>query len=269
MNQTLADMHVHSQNSHDGTFAVVDIARHALENGVSVFAVTDHCDIQYYNEQNVPTLIASSVVEAEQASKLFEGKVKILTGIELGEGLWSKEHTNDILNSFNYDVVIGSVHAVRYEGYTDPYSTIDFSKMSEGDLYKYLNVYFNDVLEMVENVPCDIMAHLTCPLRYINGKYGLKVDSKKYENEIERILKHIIENSIALEINTSGKDFMPDEWIVAKFKELGGYLITIGSDAHVGKNVGKDFDKAIKMLKKYGFDGYYYYENRKSIKCSI
>ena len=171
MNQILADMHVHSQSSHDSTATVADIANHALENGVSVLAITDHCDIQYYIENNVKALIENSLTEAENISKEFEGKVKILKGVELGEGIWNKEYTADILKSFNYDVVIGSVHAVRYEGYTDPYSTIDFSKMSKDDLDKYLCAYFKDVLEMAENIPFHIMAHLTCPLRYINGKY--------------------------------------------------------------------------------------------------
>ncbi len=61
----------------------------------------------------------------------------------------------------------------------------------------------------------------------------------------------------------------PDEWIIKRFKELGGYLVTLGSDAHIPQNVGKGFDRAIETLKKYGYEKYFYYKNRKSTECKI
>ena len=62
---------------------------------------------------------------------------------------------------------------------------------------------------------------------------------------------------------------MPDEWIIRKYREMGGYLVTVGSDAHIPQNVGKNFEKAIDMLRKLGFENYYYYENRIGIQCKI
>ena len=59
------------------------------------------------------------------------------------------------------------------------------------------------MLEMIEGCDFDILAHLTCPLRYINGKYAMDVDCKMYENKIKSILERIIERKIALEINSS------------------------------------------------------------------
>lgn len=270
----LCDMHVHSQNSHDSVASVLDMANACIKNNIYAFAITDHCDIEYFNEHNVLNLIANSVKETENASKELNGIIKILKGIEIGEGIWNKEYTDKILNSFNFDVIISSVHAVRYKNYTMPYSTIDFSKMEMNEIYEYLDKYFDEVQEMLKNVPCDIMAHLTCPLRYINGKYGLNIDIKRYESKIISILEYIIKNSIALEINTSGigaayGQFMPDNWIIKKFKELGGYLITLGSDAHIPKNVGNAFNNAISFLKEYEFTEYYYFENRNKIKINI
>ncbi len=268
------DMHVHSKNSHDGKNSVEELAEAALENGVSAFAVTDHCDIQFFIERDVPACTKASVDEAGAAAEKYKGKVEILKGVELGEAFWDEARTKEILSSNDFDVIIGSVHSVRYKTYADPYSTIDFSKMPKEELDAYMNRYFDDVLEMLEKVPCDIMAHLTCPLRYINGKYKLGVDSRKYEDKICRILKVIIEKSISMEINTSGVgtgygEFMPDEWIIGKFAKLGGYLVTLGSDAHTAANVGKDIDAAIELLKKYGFKSYYYYKDRKNIECRI
>lgn len=275
MNHTmLFDMHTHSQNSHDSICPVKDTALAAIKNNISAFAVTDHCDIEFYTESDIPTCIKNSIKETEEASILFKDKVKILKGIEIGEGIWNKKYTDEIINSCKYDVIIGSVHAARYKQYLNPYSIIDFSKMDIKEIENYLSLYFEDVLSTVKEVPCDIMAHLTCPLRYITGKYNIKIDMTKYKNKIFEILKYIINNSIAMEINTSSvstthRCFMPDEWIIKKFKDMGGYLVTLGSDSHIAQNVGKDFDKAILLLKNYGFENYYYYENRKSIPCKI
>ena len=118
----------------------------------------------------------------------------------------------------------------------------------------------------------DVLAHLTCPLRYINGKYKRNVSSRRYEEKIIEILKYIIENAIAMEINTSGIGngfLMPDEWIIKKFKDMGGYLITLGSDTHMSQNVGNGFGEALERLKKYGFVNCYYYKNRKNIQYKI
>ena len=273
-NILLFDMHVHSQNSHDSNAPIIDTARECIEKGMSGFAVTDHCDIQYYFDRDMPGAIKGSMEETESVAKIYKDKLDIFKGIEIGEGIWNLDYTKDILAQHEYDVVIGSVHAVRYKDYTDPYSTIDFEKLTDTQIDEYLDLYFDEVLEMLHSVPCDIMAHLTCPVSYINGVYQKDADVTKYKDKICKILRYIIDNNIAMEINTRrfsanyGK-LMPDEWIIKEFKEMGGWLVTLGSDAHIPENAGKNLDKAIEVLKKYGFDGYYYYKGRKHIKCDI
>ena len=270
----LCDMHVHSHNSHDSNSLITDIAEKCIEKNISVVAITDHCDIQFFYENSTEKTIKNSLEETEKVGKDFSGNIEILKGIEIGEGIWNKKCTSGILEKYDYDVVIGSVHAVRYKNYRDPYSCIDFSKMSLDDVDGYLKKYFDDVLEMVHEIPCDIMAHLTCPLRYINGKYDLNVNSEKYKENILPILRFIIDNNISMEINTSGfvnekVGFMPDEWIVREFKKMGGKFITLGSDAHIPENVASNFERAMALLKKYEFSEYYYYKNRKIVPCKI
>lgn len=268
VHNVLCDMHIHSQSSHDSTSRVTDIAEACIKNNVSVFAITDHCDIQYYVERDMPLCMKNSYEETLEASRIFDGRVKILKGIEVGEGIWNREYTKEILEKHDYDVVIGSVHAVRYKNYTDPYSIIDFSEMEMNEIYEYLSMYFDEMLEMIKSIPIDIMAHMNCPLRYINGKFGRNANILRFEDKINKILDYIIEHSIAFEINTSVLNTY-NESIIENFKNKGGYLVTIGSDSHIPENVGKDFDKAINLLKKYGFKRYYYYEKRKSIPCEI
>lgn len=270
----LCDMHTHSRSSHDSVATVLEMAEAFIKNNAYAFCVTDHCDIEIFDESNAFSLTEASYKEASEVSKLLCGKIKVLRGVEIGESLWDIKNAFKILDAFDFDLVIGSVHAVRYKIYTMPYSTIDFSKMTDIEINEYLNLYFDELLDTMRLNIFDIMAHLTCPLRYINGKYGLNIDSKKYESKIIPILEYVIKNDIAMEINTSGIGtnfgvLMPENWIIKKFKEMGGHIITLGSDAHAPENVLKGFDDTIKTLKEYGFDGYYYYEKRKKIKVEI
>ncbi len=272
-NNIIADMHTHSEHSHDSMCPIIDMAKNQKRKGTVIFAVTDHCDVEYFKTQNLERIIADSASDTEKTAEKIDG-VEILKGVEIGEGFWNTDVTKKIVSMKIYDVIIGSVHAVKFPNYEMPYSTIDFSAFSVEQAEEYFNKYFDDVLFMIQNTEFDILAHLTCPLRYINGKYGLNIDCKKYKSKIIRILKTVIEKNIALEINTSCKgsnynEFMPEEWIVALYKEMGGYLVTLGSDAHIKENASHCFSEAVKMLKRNCFDRAFYYKNRRAYKYEL
>lgn len=268
------DMHTHSESSHDSVCPVSEMARAAEDRGLSGFAVTDHCDIEFCETQDLKKIVNQSVADAKRADETE--RIKVLHGIEIGEFIWHKDVADKILENTDFDVVIGSVHAVGFDGYEMPYSQIDFSEMEKKTIEAYMEKYFDDMLEMIENCDIDILAHMTCPLRYINGKYKAGIDSRKYENKIKKILEYIIKKDIALEINTScvyeGSaycEFMPEEWIILLYKSMGGYLITTGSDAHIAKNSANSFDKLYEFLAEAGFEKTYYYENRKPVGYSV
>lgn len=268
------DMHTHSESSHDSVCPVSEMARAAEERGLSGFAVTDHCDIEFYETQDLKKIVNQSVTDAKKTDKT--GNLKVLHGVEIGEFIWHYDVANEILEKQDFDVVIGSVHAVRFDGYEMPYSQIDFSKMEKKTIENYMEKYFDDMVEMIENCDIDILAHMTCPLRYINGKYQRGIDSRKYEDKIKKILEYIIKKDIALEINTScvyeGSaycEFMPEEWIIKLYKSMGGYLITTGSDAHIAENSANSFDKLYTFLAESGFEKAYYFENRKPVGYSV
>lgn len=268
------DMHTHSNNSHDSECKISDMADTAKERGLCGFAVTDHCDIEYYETLDIKGMARGSVDDAVKMNS--ETNLTVLRGIEIGEATWHKNVAEQIIKEFDFDVVIGSVHAVKFDKYEMPYSQIDFAKMGKETAEKYLNQYFDDMLEMIEGCDFDILAHLTCPLRYINGKYGMGVDCKMYENKIKSILERIIERKIALEINSScvyeGSrycELMPERWIIQMYKDMGGYLVTTGSDAHLAKNSANDFDALYSILRELDFKNTYYYKSRCPIQCTI
>jgi len=263
-----ADLHTHSRHSHDGKETVAAMAEAALRCGVGTFAVTDHADLQYWEERRVPHTARESFQEAQAVQEDFSGRVKILRGIEIGEAIWEKEKRQELLSACPYDFVISSVHAVRFPGETEPYSVIDFSKFSLEKVEAYLAQYFEDVLETVQTVDFHVLPHLTCPLRYIVGKYHFAPDLSKSRVRIDEILQTAIRREIALEVNTSGlftpyRIWMPDETILSRYAALGGKRITLGSDAHRREDVGKGFEETAPLLRKYGFTHCSVFENQR------
>ncbi len=266
----ITDVHMHSEFSHDSTCPIIDSANEAKGKGIDIITITDHCDIEYADTMNLQEIFTNETKAIDNG----EYPVTVLKGIEIGEGFWNIEQTNRLLVNNKLDQVIGSVHATHYPNYTMPYSTIDFSKFDISEIEEYLDVYFNDMIEMIQTMDMDILGHITCPLRYINGKYNRDVDCHKYEGKIEVILKEIIKRGIVLEINTSNcgsnyDEFMPEEWIIKRYKDLGGHLIACGSDAHISDNVGHSFGRLMKMLHKYNFKYVCYFKDRYICQCTL
>ena len=268
----VADMHTHSEYSHDSVCKIEDMLLSQLKKGTEIMAVTDHFDTASFRDYDV----FSPIKEAHTTVKKMNDKYSeflILSGIEIGEGFWYPEIYKKVMELADYDVVIGSVHLVKYKSLTMAYSKIDFSELSETEIVEYMDAYFDDMMTMLEEMDFDILAHITSPLRYIKGKYRIDVDMSQYEEKIDKILCNIIQRGIALEVNTSSvgclNDFMPTKEILVKYYDMGGRLITLGSDAHNVERASYKFKEAVEMLKEIGFSSICYYKNRKPYQIEI
>ena len=196
------------------------------------------------------------------------GKLLVNVGIELGQPTYDKPTSEYIINRFNYDQVIGSIHNLR--------DMPDFCELTfEGyDVHKLLDEYFDEELELAQWGKFDTLAHLTYPLRYIVGDQGYKVDLNRFSDKIDAILKTVIEKGKALEINTSGYRQkigrpMPDADILKRYKDLGGELITIGSDSHFAEHIGAGIDKGMQMAVECGFNSIALFQQREPVLIPI
>lgn len=273
MKKIVADMHTHSENSHDSVCKIEDMCLSQIEKGTNVFAVTDHFDTDSYLDYDVFTPIEKAYDTVKLLNEKYEEKCILLSGIEISEGFWHKSVLEKITKLVPYDVIIGSVHLVRYKDLTMAYSKIDFSKLAKNIVEEYLDQYFTDVLTMFDTTDFDILAHLTCPLRYIKGKFNIDINLDLYKDKIDEILKRTVKEEKALEINTSGfgilGDFMPTVEIIKKYRDMGGKILTLGSDAHIAPNASLNFSEAIKQVKDAGFESLYYYKERKPVEYKI
>lgn len=122
------DCHTHTHFSHDSECDPYDSLKAAKERRIAGFAITDHCDIEFCGDRDVKTPIKKLVVCAHEMGD------RVLAGVEIGEGIWHKKDAEEVLAGSDFDIVLGSVHAVRYRNYTQPYSGIDFSFLSQNEI---------------------------------------------------------------------------------------------------------------------------------------
>lgn len=263
----LFNNHTHTKNSHDSQAEIPDICANAINAGLSGFAITDHCDCEYADDPAVKNNILNSFNDAQNAKEKYGDTLVISSGVEVGEALFNPSFAAEIINSAEWDVILGSVHAVRYKDWEMPFSLIDFSDKTDSFINEYLKAYFDDVLETVCTADFDVLCHLTVPLRYIIKKYNRNADITPFYPVIDEILKETIHRDAVLEINTSNYTFtdnffMPDEIITDKYIALGGDRFTIGSDAHIATDISKGLNEAAAMLKNKNIHKLIFFRNR-------
>lgn len=264
----LYDMHNHTSHSHDAHSDMRALCEEAIAKGLAGLAITEHCDIEFCKQKDELSPILTSFDEADILAGAFRGRLELLCGVEIGEGIWYPDDTATVIASRPFDAVLCSVHAVRYKNLDSPYSLIDFSKVSRSDILGFWCTYFEDLAEAAETQDYDILTHLSCPLRYLNGRYGARLSLDTHAPRIDNILKTVIRRGKSLEVNTSclgtGYDaLMPDTAVLTRYYALGGRAVTLGSDSHDVPNVGKGLETARNTLKAIGFEEAYFYRRRK------
>ncbi len=263
-------MHTHTENSHDSNQTIDELCISAIEGGVSGFAVTEHpSDIGPYSN------IKDSMRDVEYARKKYGGMIKILSGVELDDMIVDK-NIPMLMKMYDYDVLLGSCHCFvnPRTGKRMPYSLIDFSDFTPDELDTVFGEYIGELEEISGLEGFDVLCHMTCPLRYFNGKYKKNFDISPYSDAIDRILKNVIKTNKALELNISGlfsgwNTTMPDADILHRYHTLGGRLVTIASDSHVPDHMGEKFDLAAEILRNAGFSSYYYFQKRSPVEITL
>ena len=265
----LTDMHTHCERSFDCEISFAVMCDSAIAHGIKVLALTDHCDLNTDSDETaVINNVRLSIADATTQGERLKNTLKVIRGIELGQPLHNKPLAEKIIETVELDFVLCSLHEIR--------DTRDFYYLNYNneDVPSLLTRYFDEIIETVKWNKFDSLAHLTYPIRYICGEYGIKLDLLDYKDKIDEILSTLAKNGKALEVNSSGlgmkiKETLPPEWVIRRFRELGGEYITVGSDAHLAQNIGYRIGDAFELIKKCGFDSVVYFEKHKPIKVSI
>lgn len=270
------DTHIHTCNSGDSKQTIDEICLTAIKKGLKCITITDHVDIEFTPEERNITCFLGSAKDASEAKKVYGDRIKVFFGTELAMPHASPDKAKKLCSLADMDIILGSVHLVRYKGRKIHLSDDDLSEsaVSKEDIIGILDQYYDDIVAAAETADIDVLCHITYPFRYTNGKYNRGIDANLYSEKITRALKAIIKRNIALEVNTAklGTAYnytSPTFDIVEEYFNLGGRMITIGSDAHSPEFLANGFDYVKNELKKIGFTEYYYFEKRKPIAVKL
>src|SRR5688500_3951802 len=228
------DAPVHPDRSHDSAVPLDDHARLAVERNIAELAITDHVDFAPgapgYGET---TFEQRERVVREAAERWADRGVAIRFGVEI---TWDSRYAVEIrehLAHHAYDFVIGSVHVYR----DSPYAADHVAGWVAGrSLAEIVAPYFDEVTAGARSGLFDAMGHIDFVKRFLTPHVtpaDLAVAAELYEP----ILAALVESGTALEINTSGlrspaEEAFPSPAVVARFHDIGGRAVTIGSDAH-------------------------------------
>lgn len=260
-----ADYHMHSSFSGDSTAPMEDMVRQALQLGLTHICLTEHYDPDYVylpGEEGMFELNTDSYLyELLRLKSKYQGQLEISFGVELGLQPHLKKLLALYAKSYEFDFIIGSSHICNGK---DPYYPVFFEGRSEEDAHRE---YFETVLECVKTLPYfDVYGHLDYVVRYGPTKND-GYTYQKYADIFDKILNTLIDNEKGIELNTGGfrnglNQPNPCIEILKRYRELGGDVITVGSDAHAPKDIAADFGRACDILKECGFQYYCVFQNR-------
>ena len=273
----LFDNHSHSQFSFDGKrTSIEESARAAMSAGLGGICFSDHCDhyvppMKASFENLTPEYfdVAEQQAEIGRVQDMLGEGVKILRGIEIGMYEECHEQIRDVLDSNSFDQVLASVHYIEQ---TDPY----YGGYYEGKDWKqayggYLETIYKEMTWLED---FDIMGHYDYIVRYASYPVT-SIRYSDFSDIFDEMFRYLIHEGKALEINTKsyeghrGRIVELDHNVLLRYRELGGEIISLGSDSHEPSRVGAGFPHFTGLLKSLGFRWTAHYEQRRLVQLPL
>lgn len=253
----LTDCHCHTNISIDGSDTMLAMARAEHAAGVNILCFTDHCNtVDWHTLQFYPPCgtVAQRVCAAYDACRdaLPEG-LDVRLGMELGETIFHPELAAELSAAPGLDFILGSLHITPEQG---DFHNIRYESYEQCSA---LCLLYLEKLQLIADAGCfDAMAHIGYIRRYMwqNG-FDAGLTLEKHGDAIETLLRTIIAKGKGIEINCSGiRDGcgpFPSPEILRLYRDLGGEIITVGSDAHRTADAAKCIAEGHELLRSLGF----------------
>ena len=238
------DFHMHSTVSYDGHNTGAEMALAAKKAGLKEICFTDHLD--YDPRKLIKMDFDTQVYNAAYDQLEVEGLV-IRRGAEFGMLRDNAHRLKQDLQRRHFDFIIGSCHFVEdLDIYFEPFwqgKTIDQAE----------RLYLEEVLACVQaHDDFDVLGHLTYISKAASNPTYRPVAYDRYRDLVDEILRILVKKDKGMEVNTSGIGrcgvFLPDDVYLRRFKELGGQIVTVGSDSHDVARAGEHCLAAARMV---------------------
>lgn len=258
----IADCHTHSRVSPDSNAPMVEMARQAVTYGLDVMCLTDHCDLLSLEGERTLDYNWQAVLRERQTMlDAFGTRLDLPLGLEFGMAHLYPEAAEKILSQPGLDFVIGSCHNMDEKDGGRDFYLLSYDTLE--DCYRALDNYFASMQKMAATPYYDVVGHVIYPLRYMNGPYETP-SLARYRDQIREILRLAIDSGRGIEINTwKGQTLAAWRPLLKDYKELGGEILTVGSDAHAPDPLGRGIREAYQLMQDCGFRYVAVYHQRK------
>lgn len=270
-----ADYHIHSEFSDDSRELMENQIKQGIALGLDEMCFTDHVDYGIKRDHDDPRGIlwrkgdgiSSGSDDDEPLAnvdypkyfdkihkmrELYGDQITIRAGLEFGIQSITVEDYEKLYARYQeeLDFVLFSMHQVN----NLEFWTQDFQRGKSQQ--EYNEEYYREILKTMKMFKhYSILAHLDLLVRYDQkGVYPFE----KVKDLIAQILMQAIADGKGIEVNTSSyhyglSDSQPSRDILKLYKELGGEIITVGSDAHSTKYLADHIQESYALLKELGF----------------
>jgi histidinol-phosphatase (PHP family) len=255
------DYHLHTRYSVDSRMPMEAACETAIELGVPEICFTEHVDLVPDDPDAGFFDPAPYFAELGRCRERFAGRLTIRAGAEFGESHRIRAQQDELTATYPFDFIIGSLHWV---GSQSVMGLDYFEGRTRREAYE---AYFAELLSLIREGDFDVLGHLDVPKRYEYPAHG-RFDSAKFAEEIRGVLAACIARGVGIELNTGSMrrtegDPSPSPEVLAWYRELGGEILTLGSDGHRPAHMAHNFSHALDMIRAAGFTHLTTFEGRK------
>ena len=268
MKNTLpADYHMHTHHSGDSQAPMEDMILAAINAGLSEICFTEHLDMNYPLLPDLPPNPFCLDIDAYHKEFLFYqdkymDRITLKFGVEIGMQDDCHIENMQFVKDNDFDFVIASQHLVDKR---DPF----YKDFWEADtIPNIFDRFFDLTLENLKNfTDYDVLGHLDYIARYV-PEGDTTYSYERFSEKIDAIFELLIKNDKGLDLNSKVLGYSdtllpnPCPDALKRYKEMGGKIITFGSDAHKPQNVGCKFERIVDIAQSCGFTEYYTFKKR-------
>lgn len=245
------DYHTHCDSSFDSIAPMASMIQASIDMGMDHFCLTDHLDFDVRFSRLCSSLDPKAYIRRQEEQIARFPKADVRKGIEVGVQPHLKDTIRDALAGCGFDFVIASLH---YIGGQDPYFPDFYDGLSNIEVYRAYLLELIDSLTGFDDY--SVVGHICYPSRFVpSGKKVMAYDDLRDVSDV--LLRLVVESGHGIEVNTSSYRThgvpVPGFDYVKRFRELGGEIVTVGSDAHRPEDMGRYFTEAVEGIRDCGF----------------
>ncbi|MDO4796481.1 MAG: histidinol-phosphatase HisJ family protein [Coriobacteriales bacterium] len=268
----LADYHVHCMFSDDSWYIPEKVVEDAWKNNLEEICFTDHVD--YGVKPDWEEALSAKVMEGQRVVNVdyaayfpciadlrerWADRIRVKAGLEFGvqthtvgqfSALWER-WANEL------DFVLLSIHQVG----DLEFWTGEFQQGRSQEIYN--RAYYQELYDVATSFAhWSVLAHVDLIKRY--DPAGI-LDFPANRDLVAATLEHTIAQGKGIELNTSSvryglTDSQPAREILELYRDLGGTIITLGSDSHAPEHLGAYIRHFQHYLASLGFEGFCTYD---------